>query len=104
MRSARLLYDQAESQVAGEVRDAVRQVQYQSKAVDAAQRSLEASLRQYEAENARHREGISTAFRLLEFQNQLEEAALSERAARVAYQKALVQLRAAQGLLGDGTW
>lgn len=104
VRSARLLYDQAESQVAGEVRDAVRQVQYQSKAVDAAQRSLEASLRQYEAENARHREGISTAFRLLEFQNQLEEAALSERAARVAYQKALVQLRAAQGLLGDGTW
>lgn len=104
LRSARLVYDQIESQVAGEVRDAVRQVQYQSKAVDAAQRSLEASLRQYEAENARHREGISTAFRLLEFQNQLEEAALSERAARVAYQKALVQLRAAQGLLGDGKW
>ncbi|MCA8980385.1 MAG: TolC family protein [Planctomycetes bacterium] len=104
VRSSRLLYDQAESQVAGEVRDAVRQVVYQSKAVEAAQRSLEASLRQYEAENARHREGISTAFRLLEFQNQLEEAALSERAARVAYQKALVQLRAAQGLLGDGTW
>jgi len=104
VRSARLLYDQVESQVAGEVRDAVRQVQFQSKAVEAAQRSLDASQRQYEAENARHREGISTAFRLLEFQNQLEEAALSERAARVAYQKALVQLRAAQGLLGDGTW
>lgn len=104
VRSARLLMDQTESIVAGEVRDAVRQVQFQAKAVEAAKRSLEASRKQYEAENARHREGISTAFRLLEFQNQLEEAALSERASRVAYQKALVQLRAAQGLLGDGAW
>ena len=83
------------------MRDAVRQVRYQSKAVYAAKRSFDASKRQYEAESARHKEGISTAFRLLEFQNQLEEAALSERAARVAYQKALVQLRAAQGLLGE---
>ncbi len=104
LRSERLVFDQLESQVAGEVRDAVRQVAYQAKAVDAAQRSLAASRRQYEAERARHAEGISTAFRLLEFQNQLEEAALSERAARVAYQKALVALRAAQGLLGDGRW
>ena len=104
LRASRLTFDQLESQVVGEVRDAVRQVRYQAKAVEAAQRSLDASRKQYEAEQARHKEGISTAFRLLEFQNQLEEAALSERSARVDYQKALVQLRAAQGLLGEGTW
>ena len=100
-RSARLVYDQLESQVVAEVREAVRQIAYQTEAVKAAEKSLELARRQLDAEEARYREGLSTNFQVLEFQKQLAESLSSEKRARVAYAKALAALAKAQGILGE---
>ena len=101
LRSARLTYEQIESQVVEEVRRAVRQVQYQAIAVKAARVSLDLAERQLDAEEARLREGLSTTFEVLDFQQQLASALSSLTAARVAYAKALAGLRAAEGWLGE---
>jgi outer membrane protein TolC len=101
LRAAFLTYEQVETQVAGEVRDAVRQVRYQAEAVNAAQKSLEAAQRQLAAEEARYRNDLSTNFQLLEFQLRLVEAMNSEQTARVNYVKALYQLESSQGVLGE---
>jgi len=69
--------------------------------VRAADRSLEATRRQLEAEQARNREGISTTFEVLQLQDQFVQAMNSERSARVAYMKARVGLKAAIGTLGE---
>ena len=74
---------------------------YQAEAVRAADRSLEATRRQLEAEQARNREGISTTFEVLQLQDQFVQAMNSERSARVAYMKARVSLKAAVGTLGE---
>jgi len=102
-RSARLVYDQLESQIAAEVRDAVRQIVYQAEAVKAAAKSLELAERQLAAEEARKNEGLSTTFQVLEFSQQLAEALSSEKRARVAYAKALAGLAKAEGVLGEKT-
>ena len=101
LRSARLVYEQLESQVVEEVRRAVRQVQYQAIAVEAATVSLDLAERQLDAEEARLREGLSTTFEVLDFQQQLASALSSLTAARVAYAKSLAGLRAAEGWLGE---
>ena len=99
LRSAHLVYDQLETQVASEVRTSLRQVLYQAQALEAARVSLDLAKRQLEAEEARLREGLSTTFTVLEFQRELAAALSSETAARVAYAKALAALLAAQGRL-----
>lgn len=98
-RSAHLAYDQAESLAVGEVREALRQLAHQARAIEAAETSVEASRRQLEAEEARQREGISTNFEVLQFQDQYVQALNTEVSARVSYMKAKTQLLAAQGLL-----
>ncbi len=101
VRSAFLVFEQVETKVVGEVRDAVRQVRYQAEAVNAAQKSLEAAERQLAAEEARYRNDLSTNFQLLEFQLRLVEAMNTEQTTRVNFVKALYQLKAAQGILGE---
>lgn len=101
LRSARLVYDQIESRIVGEVRAAVRQVVYQSLAVSAAVKSLDLAQRQLAAQESRREVGIQTNFEVLQFQQQLAEAMSTERTARVNYAKALVALEAAQGLIGE---
>ncbi len=100
-RSARLLYAQIESQIVAEVRDAVRQILYQSEAVKAAVKSLELAKRQLAAEEARYGEGLSTTFQVLDFQNQLAEALASEKRARSFYAHSLAVLAKAEGILGE---
>jgi outer membrane protein TolC len=101
LRSANLAYDEIEAQVAGEVREALRQVLYQSLAVRAAAKSLDLARRQLEAEQRRREEGISTNFQVLSFQQDLAMALSSERNARANYAKALSALTTAQGLIGE---
>lgn len=101
VRSAHLAYDQIESQIAAEVREAVRQILYQAEAVKAAAKSLELAQRQLAAEKSRQDEGLSTTFQVLEFQKQLAEALSGEKRARVAYAKALAGLAKAEGVLGE---
>lgn len=102
LRGAKLAFDELESDIVADVREALRQVRYQAERVRAAEKTLEASRRQLEAEQARFREGLSTNFQVLEFQQDYISALNSERAARVAYARSLSGLRFAQGVLGEG--
>ncbi|MCE9594970.1 MAG: TolC family protein [Planctomycetes bacterium] len=95
---AHLEADRVELRITTEVRDAVRQVEYQAEAVRAAAKSLELARRQLEAEEARYREGLSTTFQVLEFQQKLAEALSSEKRARADAVKASAALTKAQGL------
>lgn len=101
LRKARLDYDQLESQVAAEVREAVRQVLYQAESVKAARKSIELAREQLKAEEARRQVEITTNFQVLKFQQDLVAALSSERAARANFAKALIELQHAEGLLGD---
>ena len=101
VRSARLVYDQIESQIVEEVRTAVRNAQYSIEAVRAAGASTELARRQLAAEQARYREGLSTNFQVLQFQQQLAETLYSQTLARANLAKAATALERAQGTL-DG--
>lgn len=101
VRGAKLAHDQLESQIVAEVREALRQLRYQAERVRASEKTLEASRRQLEAEEARFREGLSTNYQVLEFQQDYIRALSSERAARVDYARAVSGLRFAQGILGE---
>ena len=101
VRSATLLFEQAESLAVSQVRDARRQLAHQAQAVGAASTSLAASRRQLEAEQARNREGISTNFQVLQFQDQFVQAAQRENSARASFMKAKARWLAVQGILGD---
>ena len=99
VRAARLAYDQLESQIVEEVRAAVRNTSYSIEAVRAAAASTELARRQLAAEQARYREGLSTNFQVLQFQQQLAESLYSQTLARANLAKALVALRRSQGVL-----
>jgi len=101
LRSARLTYDRVESQIVEEVRVAARNARYQVEAVRAAAASRELARRQLAAEQARYREGLSTNFQVLEFQQQLAESLYSYTLARSNLVKALTALDHAQGILGE---
>lgn len=100
-RSARLAYDRLESQIVEEVRVAERNSRYQLQAVRAAAASCELARRQLAAEQARYREGLSTNFQVLEFQQQLAESLYSYTLARANLVKALTALSFAEGVLGE---
>jgi outer membrane protein TolC len=99
MRAAQLQLENLETQALSEVRQALRDVQYQIEAVRAAEQSLVLARRQLEAEQARYEADLSTNFPVLEFQQSLIEADASARTSRVNYVKALTALEQAQGLI-----
>ncbi|MFT7486812.1 MAG: outer membrane protein [Candidatus Paceibacteria bacterium] len=101
VRAARITMEQLETQVVSEVREAVRQLHYQSLAVRAAGVSRKAAERQLEAEEARYENDLTTNFQVLEFQLRLVEAMNNEQTARSNFAKAGQQLQAAQGTLGE---
>ena len=101
LQSARLQYDSAEQDVVSDVRAKVRDLNYRGKAVDAARKSLELAERQLQAEQARYREGLSTTFQLLQFQEDLAEALSAERSARAGYARASAALERSEGWLGE---
>ncbi len=101
LRAANVAYDDLQAQVASEVRQALRQVRYQSEAVHAALKSLNLAKKQLEAEERRHDEGISNYFQLLTAQQNLAQAQSTEQNARANYAKAVAGAAAAQGLIGE---
>jgi len=101
IRAARLAYDRLESQIVEEVRVAERNARYQLQAVQAASASRALAERQLTWEQSRYREGLSTNFQVLEFQQQLAESRYSHTLARANLVKALTQLEFAQGVLGE---
>lgn len=106
LRAAYLLAQQTlkdtEKTVASEVRDAVRSVNYLAKRVEATSKSSFVAERQLDAEQRRLREGVSTNFQVLSFQNDLLTAKTAELGARIAYAKAISRLQTVQGLQWDG--
>ena len=103
LRAARLVYDQIESQIIADVRTALRQVEYSVQAVAAADTSHRLADKQLRAEEARYREGLSTNFQVLEYQQQLAQAAYSRNLARANLAKSLVNLQKSRGILGEPT-
>lgn len=82
-----------------EVRDAVRNVAIGAKRVEAtalAKRLADAKL---DAEQAKLKAGLSSAFQVLQFQDDFQEASLGEVRALVEYLQALTRLEQAQGTL-----
>jgi len=100
LRAAILALDALKSQIAQEVREALRQVRYQAEASRAATKTREAAERLMTAEKTRYEQGLATNFQVLEFQQALLEAQYGERAVRIAYCQAQAALEAARGSLG----
>lgn len=98
---ARLAYEQAENGAIADVRNATRDLAYRAQAVVAARKSRQFSQRQFDAEQVSYREGLSTTFQVLEFQQQLSQALSNEAAALAAYAKAEAQLLRSQGELSE---
>lgn len=103
LRAEKLRYDQLETSVLADVRDAVRQAEYQIEAVRAAQKSLELAREQLEAERARLENDQSTVFQVLQFQQELVRAMSVEVLARSNLAKSRTRLEAAQGTLGEAS-
>jgi len=105
-RKTRLRVDQADvdqraarQKAFADVREAVRNVAIGAKRVEAtalARRLAEAKL---DAEQAKMKAGLSTAFQVLQFQDDFQESSLGEVRATVEYMQALTRLELAQGTL-----
>jgi outer membrane protein len=92
-----------EHSVASEVRDAVRAINYLAERIEATALASRVAERQLEAEQRRLREGVSTNFKVLEFQNDLLTAQTAELGARSGHAKAVTKLFTVQGLNWDGS-
>ena len=101
LRSAQLELERIQRTLLAEVRAAVRDVEYRREAVVAARRSSELAQRQLESEEVRYREGLSTTFQLLQFQQDLATARSNERAALANHAKALAALLRAEGRIEE---
>lgn len=101
LRSAQLELERIQRTLLAEVRTAVRDVEYRREAVVAARRSSELAQRQLESEEVRYREGLSTTFQLLQFQQDLATARSNERAALANHAKALAALLRAEGRIEE---
>ena len=99
VRQARIALDRQELDILAEVRAAVRDLNYRSRALLAAQKSSALASKQLDAELVRMDIGLSTTFQVLEFQETLATAKSDEVTARAAYAKALVKLKHAEGRL-----
>ena len=101
LRAEKLRYDQIETSVLADVRDAVRQARYQIEAVRAAKKSLELAREQLEAEKARYDHDQSTTFQVLQFQQEYVRSLSVEVLARTNLAKSRARLDAAQGVIGE---
>ncbi len=92
-----------ENEIAKEVRDAVRNYNFNAERVAVTARASAVARRQLEAEQRRLQEGASTNFQVLQFQTDLEVAESQEIQARMEFAKASTRLFTVQGLNWDGT-
>lgn len=92
-----------ENEVANEVRDAVRNINFNAERVTVTTRASTVARRQLEAEQRRLQEGASTNFQVLQFQTDLAVAETQEYKARMDYAKATTKLSTVQGLNWDGS-
>jgi outer membrane protein TolC len=86
-----------------EVRRAVRDLDTAAKAMASAAVSVKLAERNLDAEQKRYENGLSTAFQVLEIQEDLTGALSRQVASRSAYQRALVEYYRAIGSLPEET-
>ncbi len=86
-------------QVILEVRRAVRGLEDGAASIDAAVASTRLAQRNLDAEHTKFANGLSTNYQVLQIQDDLAQAQLTELNARVAYRKALVAYEMATGTL-----
>ncbi len=86
-------------QVILEVRRAVRGLEDGAASIDAAAASTKLAQRNLEAEHTKFANGLSTNYQVLQIQDDLAQARLTELNARVAYRRAIVAYRVATGKL-----
>jgi outer membrane protein TolC len=80
-----------------QVRSAVRSVETNTESVKIAAQSSELSQKQYELEEARFKAGLSTSYRVLQAQTDLDTARVSELQAKVALNSAIAALHRIEG-------
>lgn len=88
-----------ENLIAREVRDAIRNLQFQREKLAATQKSRELAQKQLEAEERKFEVGLSTNFQVLQFQQDLVQAITNEKSALLNHAKALIGLKKSQGIL-----
>ena len=88
---------QLEQSVEVQVRSAVRSVETNMESVKIAALSSELSQKQYELEKARFDAGLSTSYRVLQAQTDLDKARVNELQARVALNSAIAALHRIEG-------
>jgi outer membrane protein TolC len=105
-QSAKLSYDQTllsqqklEQQIATQVRQAVRAVETSYQQIEAAGIAKQLAEEQLNAEQKKFNNGLSTNFKVLDFQESLASAQNKYTQAIVSYNKALIALDEALGLL-----
>ncbi len=99
LEQARTSLESLKQQIILEVRKAVRDLEDGAAAIDAAAAAHKAAQRNLEAEQTKFANGLSTNFQVLQIQDDLALAQLSELNARVAYRRALVAYRIATGTM-----
>jgi len=102
-RLARRILRDRENEVANEVRDAVRNLNYNAERVSVTATASAVAARQLEAEQRRLAEGASTNFQVLQFQTDLAVAQSQEVQAQTEYAKAVTRLNTVRGLNWDAT-
>ena len=95
--SARLRLEQLEAQLMLDVRLAVRAVETNLVSVEIAAKATELASRQFDQQKARFDAGLSTSRIVLQFQDDLENARISELQAKLALRRAVAELRRLEG-------
>ena len=88
---------QLEQNIEVNVRSAVRSVETNNESVKIAALSSDLSLKQYELEKDRFDAGLSTSYRVLQAQNDLDTARVEELLAKVSYHAAVAALHRLEG-------
>lgn len=88
---------QLEQNIELQVRSAIRAIETNFESVKIASQARALSDRQYELEKARFDNGLSTSYRVLQAQNELETARMEELSANVALRNSLGTLRQIEG-------
>lgn len=97
VRSEQLTEEQTDQQLTVQVRSAIRAVQSNLESVRAATEEEELSEKQYELQKAELDAGLATSYDVLQAQNQLESARVSELQAKVNLRDAVADLRFLEG-------
>jgi outer membrane protein TolC len=101
LEESALRLDQARQALRVDVRSAVREVETAMRRVESARANVELQRKVMEAERKRYENGLSTSFRVLEFQRDFLEAQSNEITALIDYNQALSALSRVKGTLLD---